>query len=649
MKNRRLDDATAAGGLRFLLFSFAAVAFIWCLFLLRSHMIRESTMIIHTPAPAADASKHTHDLMFEAKLADVMKQQQACRGPSNVDPNDPIVSYYLRDIRMNCQQQQPLTQLDQSTGMLSLTSAATNYHTCYYSFFKREEEADNYIAYDDVRILSKGMAVQMSRQRMLVNTSCYDNMGIRVYLNTHLFVPEIMSDKVSSAETPSVFVFFLESLPQLSFKRFMNQTRAALDDLGSVQYLDYFVKPLDNSFPNTIAFLTGQRVPWTQELILKKSYFDRQFKYLWDDFKDAGYVTAFEEDLAVVGVFNYGKHGFRTSPCDFNPRSFWVQMYPETGDFEINRSMSDVSELCFHRNGPKISSFFNHAKEFLAKHQSRPYFAFYFYSQMTHDNFNKFKLADGFVADFVRDITPLLNHTILLFAGDHGFRMGTFVPTSMGRIEERMNLVSVRIPDSVHQRYPHLRRYLEANRHALVSWYDVHAMIKSIADGSFQHHAYETKLTAPVNPATQFISRRRTSADANIDDVYCVCNDIVNVDPLNGYRAWDVEVAMKAVQAFLTSALKEHPCPQIVNATIAFSYHIPSLPQHFTPIEHADITVLLKPSNLTFTAGVQRDWQEDSEFTFRIDDSSRDLADRVNVLQQQLHDHCHPNARRRGK
>lgn len=387
--------------------------------------------------------------------------EQMCRPPTHIDPNDPIISSFLRHeitaSSFKCPEQKPLTMLDQETGVVSYLE--NDSYSCHYSFFRRKDEADNHMVYEATKKFHPNVTVTMTNQKNLLNTSCTDKFGNKFYINTHLFVPSLKSlipnSTASSPDKPSVLIIFLESLSQLSFTRFMKRSKESLDGMGNVHYFKYFVKAMDNSFPNSMALLTGKRIPWSEEVKLENEFFDGKFRYLWDDFKDAGYVTSFEEDMAIIGLFNYAKMGFRNPLCDFNPRSYWVQMYPEKGDFSISKSLNDPDDYCFHQNGPKIRLFLDHVKLFIEKNRDIPYFSYYFYSQMTHEDINNYKLVDPFFADFYRDIKPLMNNTILIFAGDHGFRMSKFVPTSMGRIEERMNLVTIRIPDAVDEKFPH--------------------------------------------------------------------------------------------------------------------------------------------------------------------------------------------------
>ena len=613
MKNRRFAGPLPRR-LRLLLILFSVNICLWIIYQSTSYLLMRHGQSIDLD-----------EFSIEAAVAEWQKEEPACRAPPLIDPNDAMVKRFLKNVAFSCPKQNPLTVLDEETGILSFVP--NNSYHCYYSFFRRKHGHDNSIEYGEVKRFDKNVVVQLTEESNLVNTTCVYHRGQKEYINTHLFVPAFHSDQPSSADKPSVLIFFLESMSQFSFYTFMRKTQQALNDLQNVQQLNYFVKPLVNSFPNTMALLTGERV--TQEEDTGNEYFDTRFRYLWHDFKEAGYVTAFEEDLSIVGVFNLRNYsGFNAPPCDYYPRSYWVQMYPRRGQFQFHTSMTSSKQYCFQQNGPKIKIFLDHVRQFMIKHQKQAYFSFLFHSQMTHQNINNFQLVDPFFFDFFSSIKYLLNNTILLFAGDHGPRIDPFVPTSAGRIAERMNLVSIRIPDGVDHKYPHLRRFLNANKDSLITWYDIHKMMKSIASGEFKNIHQPSPKSGAVNPMTQLVPRSRTCRDANIDEVFCVCNHVVNVEPHGKGLRTDVASAEKAVRSLLNRT-QWSLCPQTVNMTTRFSYHIPVQGEHYTPIERANITVLLSPSNLQLTVSLVRMWNKWNP-QFQIVDSE------TTTLEQQI-------------
>ena len=75
----------------------------------------------------------------------------------------------------------------------------------------------------------------------------------------------------------------------------MPKTEAALNQFEHLTYLENFVKLDDNSFPNMMAMLIDQHIPYEMQRGFRLDYLDTKFPYIWNKFKDAGYVTAFTE------------------------------------------------------------------------------------------------------------------------------------------------------------------------------------------------------------------------------------------------------------------------------------------------------------------------------------------------------------------
>jgi len=71
-----------------------------------------------------------------------------------------------------------------------------------------------------------------------------------------------------------------------------------------------------------------------------------------------------------------------------------------------------------------------------------------------------------------------------MILGDHGNRYDNFRETTLGRIEDKMPLLGIILPESL----KHLRKNLESNSEVLTSWYDVHEMLLDVATGNLDHH-----------------------------------------------------------------------------------------------------------------------------------------------------------------
>lgn len=91
-----------------------------------------------------------------------------------------------------------------------------------------------------------------------------------------------------------------------------------------------FMSPLhfqidDNTFPNIMAILVGYNSTLAfntcQPTVPGKL---ESCPFIWKDFRDAGYVTAYGEDEADISSFNYHKTGFVVPPTDFYLRPYML-------------------------------------------------------------------------------------------------------------------------------------------------------------------------------------------------------------------------------------------------------------------------------------------------------------------------------------
>ena len=530
--------------------------------------------------------------------------------------DDPFIQKYTKKVSLECNKKKIYTKLDQETALLTLTDEAVEDEvSCFYSFLWRSSGQDNYIDYSGIDPIPDS-GVQITNENDIANVSCTKDGG-EVYRNTHMWIPDLKPSVESRSHgQPSLLVLFLESLSSVSFNRYMKKAKKSLENLGNVFYLNGFVKHNDNSFPNSVSMLTGDRIDWEYEEKVKSTFFDDvtpKARYLWDDFSSKGYVTGFLEDMAIVGIFNYAKRGWKAPPVDWYPRAFWVQMYPESGSFKIWNSMNELAQFCF--NGPKVDTFLDQVYSFMKKMngENQPFFLFAFYSQMTHDNINNYQMVDEPFANFFDRTKSMYNNTLLVFAGDHGPRYGSpSVPSGFGRLEERLNLVTVRVPESLDSKYPHLKKYLTGNRDRLTSWIDVHEMIKDVALESYSPVMEVAKKSGPISPWRELVHPDRTCDDAHIFRAYCVCNGTINTDS-RAPEKYDIYWAYKAVEHFVKRAIekakrvepeKYSDCiPEqivITNSTsyaIDMKYIIPQIGENFMT-DRIRISVFLKPSNV---------------------------------------------------
>ncbi|CAG2174591.1 unnamed protein product [Oppiella nova] len=411
---------------------------------------------------------------------------RSCHLPLNVNPFDESVAKYIKVLPKSIECKY---ETDPKNGLTFVDSAGTlrqsvGHYKCKYQWFDRLVGNDNQIVYKSLRVLDPRNGIPMG-DNSFVWTECEDMAGRKVYENTHFWFPLTANPNASassdSTDRPSVLILVIESLSRVNYLRFMPQTRDTIEKLGKVVYMKGLTKLADNSFPNMVPFLTGRRV-WHNELRDEDFGPYDDWPFVWKDFSRAGYKTALIEDFPTFTLFNYESKGFREKPVDWYPRPYWIHLFRDVSKILLGLIPFELSN-CYIDRYPKVDLFLQQIKHFITECNAKhfPYFAFSFYIEVTHNDFNRAQLIDSHVSQFFHQMRHQLNNTILVLMGDHGNRFGPVLQTVIGRIEERMPLFGVRIPDQLSQRYPHLLATLESNSERLMTWLDLHHLLADIA------------------------------------------------------------------------------------------------------------------------------------------------------------------------
>lgn len=122
----------------------------------------------------------------------------------------------------------------------------------------------------------------------------------------------------------SILVLGIDSVSRLNFQRSMPKTEKYLRETGWIGLKGYN-KMGDNTFPNLMAILTGQN----QEQAYSRCKPSEAYKldrcpFLWYNFRNAGYITAYGEDETALNTFNYLKVGFVQPPTDYYLRPYML-------------------------------------------------------------------------------------------------------------------------------------------------------------------------------------------------------------------------------------------------------------------------------------------------------------------------------------
>jgi membrane-anchored protein YejM (alkaline phosphatase superfamily) len=118
-----------------------------------------------------------------------------------------------------------------------------------------------------------------------------------------------------------------------------------------------------------------------------------------------------------------------------------------------------------------------------------------------------------------------LDNTLLVVMGDHGIRYGAIRKTILGKLEERLPLLSISVPNWFKEKYPDFVRNLQTNTDRLTSPYDLHATLQQILSQSHKKtYSYGQSLFTEI-------SKSRTCKQAGNPEHFCPCIDWKPVDP----------------------------------------------------------------------------------------------------------------------
>ena len=180
-----------------------------------------------------------------------------------------------------------------------------------------------------------------------------------------------------------------------------------------------------------------------------------------------------------------------------------------------------------------------------------PFFAFAFFSRLTHNRMNTAVHMDEYLDEFFTSLqsSNLLQNTAVVVFSDHGLRYGTDRDyTRMAWYEENLPMSLIAMPEPFRQRYPVMWRSLELNSNSLTTPLDLHETVRRLLS-----------VGQAFNETERSLSRRRgislfdgqigdrSCRQASIGPVYCECL-LSSTTRLNTNNSQSLTVARKTVQ-----------------------------------------------------------------------------------------------------
>lgn len=336
----------------------------------------------------------------------------------------------------------------------------------------------------------------------------------------------------------SVMILGLDAVSRLNFHRHMPKTSALLSELGNVEMIGYN-KVEDNTFPNLIPVLSGLSVEefrnsrcWPAD----DAFFDN-CRFIWDDFKNANFGTAFVEDTPRIGMFNYLKQGFFKKPTDHYPRPLMI-----LAEDNIGHERRGNTVCC---SGPRLgmTALLDYSLKIAESMSDRLYFGLFWTSSLTHDFIDYPRFGDHDLRDFFVKFNESgqLNSTIVILMSDHGIRWGDFRATFQGSLEDRLPMLRFIMPEWFKNKYRKAIKNLNENANRITTPYDLHETLLEFVDTNKLDDEiidYRTGTNHYKRSSSLFlkIPEDRTCQTAGVPAHYCACHGLrsnISVDDTN--------------------------------------------------------------------------------------------------------------------
>lgn len=551
-----------------------------------------------------------------------------CRMPRFETVDDNVVQFLFRVKAVNCGK--PLTRSNNNYVWIDLneTEIQSTYGVkhidkleCEYQPFQRINDFQNEYAKSDQKVTFRfGDVVRVYDEyiRIICRNKAKNNKEI--YVDYHFFIREKqqlpnelprfndggdqMTDdrgqgvRATSNKPMSVMVLGIDSVSRLNFHRQMNESvNVLLNELRGIEFFG-FNKVADNTYPNLMPTLAGldENELVTACIPYKNQTFDR-CNFIWKTFKAKNYVTAYVEDMASLGLFQYLKPGFKDQPTDYSLRPIFIEM-----EHHIANRRNVNTFICMGKRRT-IDILLGYAQKFINAMANRLHFSFFWSGSFTHDYLNFPTLIDTDLADFLRlmQSTGALDNLFLILMSDHGIRWGPFRKTYQGMMEERQPFLFVVPPKRFSQQYPEAMRNLVRNRRRLTTHFDLYETFRDLAElDSLESRTIETRAheLLEIEPMPRGISlflpipETRTCYNAAIEPHWCTCHErseLAATDPR-------VSEVARIIVEHLNEVIKPHPQCQHLRLNAVFNANLGTSNTNFRNVtnQFVDIAVRLQ-------------------------------------------------------
>ncbi|EDV48332.1 uncharacterized protein LOC6553447 [Drosophila erecta] len=330
---------------------------------------------------------------------------------------------------------------------------------------------------------------------------------------------------------PSVLLWGIDSISRMTLELTMPRMYEYLNNQHWFE-LQGYNKMGDNTFPNLMAILTGFNKTYANA----RCHPDKvrgldACPFIWKDFKDKGYTTAYAEDWSKFSTFDYSSSGFFNPPTDVYGRPLVLAV-----ENELRITQQGQMPYCLGRK-PASEYIYDLGVQFTMVNRNSTFFGMFWTNTFSHNDFSMPSVMDERMVKYMRtlDKNGIMDNTIIIFFSDHGTRFGPLRKLDSGFVDERLPFIYIRVPRWIREKYPKLLRNLQVNRNRLTSPYDIHASLRHI----LELDTPKDRLPRPEGCSTchsvfEEVDWSRNCSQAGIEEHWCTCDtfsEVATTDP----------------------------------------------------------------------------------------------------------------------
>ncbi|XP_017033683.1 uncharacterized protein [Drosophila kikkawai] len=349
----------------------------------------------------------------------------------------------------------------------------------------------------------------------------------------------------TDAKKPSVFIFGIESMSRMNFRRTMPLTSKFVGEDGWFE-MEGYNSVGDNKMNNLAAILTdGTR--WKDKLLCdpRNPACLYDLTLVWKHFRNAGYLTAYAEDVTSDYFDHLGMASLR-QPVDFYMRPFLVAVE------KVFKTVKNFG-LCLGRRN-SFSYVFDFAKQLIERYvleHPTPLFGLFWTSTLTQNDFRGGRTLDELFVRYLEEFQNygLFENSIVILISDRGSSQGLLVDHPSGFLEERLPMLHIYIPEQYHVRYPSVVRALELNRNRLSSNCDLHLGVRQVVQQA-RPGIWFVESTYTCHSIMKILPKNRGCDVASIPPKWCACEPFLRV-PIEDSFAQIASVVVYRMNKFL--------------------------------------------------------------------------------------------------